>query len=53
VDDPATFTKPWTAEIPMRRTQGPIYEYACSEGNYALGDILAGARADEKKGSSK
>lgn len=53
VDDPATFTKPWTAEIPMRRTQGPIYEYACSEGNYALGDILAGARADEKKGPSK
>jgi hypothetical protein len=53
VDDSATFTKPWTAEIPMRRTQGPIYEYACSEGNYALGDILAGARTDEKKGSSK
>jgi hypothetical protein len=53
VDDPATFSKPWTAQIPMRRTQGPIYEYACAEGNYALGDILAGARAEEKKGSSR
>jgi hypothetical protein len=53
VDDPATFAKPWTAQVPMRRTQGPIYEYACAEGNYALGDILAGARAEEKKGSSK
>ena len=48
VDDPATFTRPWSAEIPMRRTQGPIYEYACNEGNYALTDILAGARAEEK-----
>ena len=48
VDDPATFTRAWTAEIPMRRTQGPIYEYACNEGNYALTDILAGARAEEK-----
>jgi len=53
VDDPATFTRPWKAEIPMRATHGPIYEYACSEGNYALSDILAGARADERKGSSK
>ena len=48
VDDPATFTKPWTAEIPMRKVSGPIYEYACSEGNYSLADILKGARAEEK-----
>ena len=51
VDDPATFTKPWTAEIPMRKTQGPIYEYACNEGNYSLADILKGARVEEKRGS--
>jgi hypothetical protein len=48
IDDPATFAKPWTAEYPFLATPGPIYEYACHEGNYALGDILAGARADEK-----
>jgi hypothetical protein len=49
VDDPTTFSKPWTAEVAMTKAQGPIYEYACHEGNYALQDILAGARADEKK----
>jgi hypothetical protein len=49
VEDPTTFARPWTAEIPMRKTQGPIFEYACTEGNYALADILAGARADERK----
>jgi hypothetical protein len=48
VDDPTTFTKQWTAEVPMLKTEGPIYEYACHEGNYALHDILAGARAEEK-----
>jgi hypothetical protein len=48
VDDPTTFIKPWTAQIPMTRTAGPIFEYACNEGNYALTDILAGARAEEK-----
>jgi hypothetical protein len=53
VDDPATFTRPWTAEIPMRKTQGPIYEYACSEGNYSLGDILKGARAEEKRAAEE
>ncbi len=49
VDDPAAFTKPWTAELPFNAASGPIYEYACHEGNYALADILAGARAEEKK----
>jgi hypothetical protein len=48
VDDPQTFTKPWTAQIPMHRTPGPIYEYACHEGNYAMTGILGGARAAEK-----
>jgi hypothetical protein len=37
----------------MRKTHGPIYEYACTEGNYALADILAGARAEENGAASK
>jgi len=49
VDDPTAFTKPWTARIPLNKTSERIYEYACHEGNYALMDILAGARAAEKK----
>ena len=48
VDDPTTWTRPWTAQVPMSKTNDPIYEYACHEGNYALPGVLAGARADEK-----
>jgi hypothetical protein len=48
VDDPTAFTKPWTGAIPMTRSEEPIYEYACHEGNYAMGGILRGARAQEK-----
>ncbi len=48
VDDPTTYTKPWTAQIPMKKSQGPIFEYACHEGNYAMAGMLAGARAQEK-----
>ncbi len=50
VDDPTTFTKPWSAEITMRRIDGPIYEYACHEGNYGLGFVLSAARVQERKG---
>lgn len=49
VDDPTAFTRPWTAQIPMTRSKGPVFEYACQEGNYALVDILAGARAAENR----
>jgi hypothetical protein len=48
IDDPATFTRPWRGEMPMRAAKGPIYEYACHEGNYSLPNILAGARAQER-----
>jgi hypothetical protein len=48
VDDPTAFTKQWSGQLPMNRTQGPIIEYACHEGNYAMSGMLAGARADEK-----
>lgn len=49
VDDPTTFTQAWSGAVPMTRTNAPIYEYACHEGNYGLAGILAGARAAEKK----
>jgi hypothetical protein len=49
VDDPASFTKPWTAILPMAKTDDQIYEYACHEANYAMSGILRGARSQEKK----
>ena len=48
VDDPSAFTKPWKAVIPMIASEGPIYEYACHEGNYGLAGVLAGARVEER-----
>jgi hypothetical protein len=52
VDDPTAFTRSWTGEVPMTKAPGPIYEYACHEGNYSMTNILSGARAEEavKKG---
>ncbi len=51
LDDPHTWTRPWTFSIPLKEDDGqPIFEYACAEGNYALRNILSAARADEKKG---
>jgi hypothetical protein len=49
IDDPATWSRPWSAELPMQKTIGPIFEHACHEGNYGLYNTLAGARAEEKK----
>jgi len=49
VEDESTWTRPWTAEMPMRKTQGPIFEHACHEGNYGLYNTLVGARAEEKR----
>jgi hypothetical protein len=53
VDDPEAFTKRWSAEIPMTKTVGPLFEYACNEGNYSLTDILGGARAEEQKAAEE
>jgi|SRR5579864_251747 len=56
VEDPKAFTRAWSAEYPFLATPGPIYEYACHEGNYAMPDILGGARKEDdaaKKGSTK
>lgn len=49
VDDPAIYTQPWRGEMVFNATEGPIYEYACHEGNYALPNILGGARQAEKE----
>ncbi|HEY5619906.1 MAG TPA: hypothetical protein VIK60_18335 [Vicinamibacterales bacterium] len=49
IDDPATWTRPWSAELPMQKTIGPIFEHACHEGNRGLYNTLAGARAEDKK----
>jgi len=47
VHDPEIWTAPWTATVPMRRSDEPLYEYACHEGNYSVPNILAGERALE------
>ena len=50
VDDPKTWTEPWTIQIVLRRNEKyQLFEYACHEGNIAMGDILSGARAEESK----
>jgi hypothetical protein len=48
VNDPESFQKPWSGEIPFKRAPGPIFEYACHEGNYSMTNTLAAARAEEK-----
>ena len=47
VDDPTIWTRPWTVSMTMEKTDEPIYEYACHEGNYGMRGILSGARADK------
>jgi hypothetical protein len=47
VEDPV-WTKPWTAEVRWAQEKGPMFEYACHEGNYGMYNILSGARAADK-----
>ena len=49
VEDPDTWMMPWSGEMSIRRIDGPIYEYACHEGNYGLANILRGARVAEAR----
>jgi hypothetical protein len=49
VTDPSSYIRPWSANLPMMRIEGPLFEYACHEGNYAMTNILSGARAKEKQ----
>src|SRR5262249_34000975 len=50
IDDSSIFSKPWTIEYPFLATKGPVFEYACHEGNYAMPDIMGGARKLEAEG---
>ena len=49
VTDPMVWTRPWTALMPMTAIEGPLFEYACHEGNYAVPNMLAGTRAEEAR----
>jgi len=53
IDDPETWVAPWGGEVPFRRTDEQVFEYACHEGNYALANILSGARAQEREAATK
>ena len=45
----AMYTRPWTAVLPLAKAEGPIYEYACHEGNYGMANLLRGHRVQERK----
>ncbi len=52
VEDPVSFEAPWTVSLPMTKTDGPMFEFACHEGNYGLTNILSAARAEERRDAS-
>ena len=53
IEDPTVFVRPWTVELSMDRTEGPLYKVACHEGNYGMSNILSGQRAEDKSGAVK
>jgi hypothetical protein len=53
INDPTVWAKPWTARIPLTRKDTRLYEYACHEGNYDFGFILAGQRKLDKEAAAK
>ncbi len=53
IEDPTTFSAPWSGEVPFNRTEELIYEYACHEGNYALSNVLSGERNRERREAEK
>ena len=53
IDDPTTWSKSWTIEYPFLATAGPVFEYACHEGNYSIVDMLGGARKEEAAAGKK
>jgi len=53
VEDPTTWARPWTAEVPWTKTKGPVYEWACHEGNTMISTILRGARVEEEAAQKK
>jgi hypothetical protein len=53
IDDPTVYTQPWTMEVSLEKSEGPLFEYACHEGNYGLAGVLAGERAQEKRAAEQ
>ena len=53
VEDPDTWDVPWGGEVPFRRLDELLYEDACHEGNYALSNVLSGARDEERRGAGR
>ena len=53
VEDPTTWRRPWSVELPMTKTEGPLHEYTCHEGNYGIVNTLRGARAAERKAAEE
>jgi hypothetical protein len=53
IEDESTWVRPWTGEIPFKKTVGPLFEHACHEGNYGLYNTLVGARLEEKKAAEE
>ncbi len=53
VDDPGTWDRTWTAAMPMQRSRGPLFEFACHEGNYGLLNTLVGARLEEQQAADE
>ena len=53
VDDPGTFTRPFSGEVPFKALPELVYEYSCHEGNYALANVLSGARAQEREAGNQ
>jgi hypothetical protein len=53
VEDAKTWDKPWRGELMLAKTQGPLFEFACHEGNYGMPNTLRGARAQEAKDEAK
>jgi hypothetical protein len=52
VHDDTTYTRPWTAVLPLTKADGPIYEYACHEGNYGMANLLRGHRVEESEAAA-
>jgi hypothetical protein len=52
IDDPHTWARPWSGEVPFTKMDGPIFEHACTEGNYGIMNTLAGVRAEEKRAAA-
>jgi len=53
VDDPDTYTRPWSGQVPFKALGDQVYEYACHEANYSLFNVLSGARAEERREAAK